>query len=171
MAVTRRQWLLGGSLVLTLIATVLAPKPDDASVVQPETGHASSTGASAPASMAATPVAGDADLRVLALRPRHVAKASTLFVIPPPPRPVLLSPAALGPAVPVEAPLPAYSLIGRYDTGSSQTLLLASGKDTVEAQVGDTVGNGWRIKNISDDGIVFVSPLGHEQLLPTGDGQ
>jgi len=176
MAITRRQWLIGGSLALTLIATVMAPKPDDAGVVEPA-GHGTT---SADAGAAASPVApapsgsgagADTDLHVLALQPRPIAKGGTLFVTPPPPRPILLPSAPMGPAVPVEPPLPAYSLIGRYDNGSSQTLLLATGKDTVEAQVGDTVGNGWRLKSINDDGIVFVSPLGHEQLLPTGDGQ
>jgi len=179
MALNKRQWLIGGSLVLTLIATVMAPKPDDAGVVQPLHGGATTAAGegdtpastSVAASTAAAPVATDSDLHVLALLPRRGGKAITLFVTPPPPRPVRLPIQPFQPAAPVEPPLPSYSLIGRYDSGSGPLLLLVTGKDTVEAQVGDTVGNGWRIKSINDDDIVFVSPAGHEQLLPTGDGQ
>ena len=168
MAISKHQWMLGASLVLTVVAAVLAPEPDAATVVQPQRGVGT-----ARKDLAASANAPELpDLHVLALLPRRGSKAATLFVTPPRPRPVFMPVPVMRPAMAVEPPLPVYNLIGRYDNGNgSQLLLLASGKDTVEAQVGDTVGNGWRIKNISDDGIVFVSPAGHEQLLPTGDNQ
>ena len=168
MALGKRQWILGFGLASTVIAAILAPEPEAANVVQPL--HAGSNTAVTKPDVATA--LASADFHVMALLPRHGGRAATLFITPPRPRPVFVPALAVLPAAPVEPPLPAYNVIGRYDNGGgSQMLLLATGKDTVEAQVGDTVGNGWQIKSISDDGIVFVSPAGHEQLLPTGDGQ
>lgn len=160
-----QQVLVWGGLVATIIAAVFAPKSDQASVVEVRAKSGTSTMTSIPPQATAT----SGSLVVATLQPRRGGQEPVLFRVPPPPRPAFSLPQHLPPAPPPEPSLPNYSVIGRYDTGSRKSLLLRNGNDLVEANVGDTVGNGWRIAAISEDGIEFVSPTGHKQLLPVED--
>jgi hypothetical protein len=165
--ITRRR-LLALALVGTVTAAIMAPqKDDDALVVEPIRHGAVTT---APGVVEPRRPTSVDSLAVLKLEPRRTAPATTLFVIPPPPKPVVVAAVASAPVAPVEPPLPAYTVIGRYDSGSSQLVLLASGRDTLEVQAGDTVGNGWRVGSIDEDRIIFISPSGKQQLLSIADG-
>lgn len=164
---TKRRWILGIGLGLTLLATIFAPKPDDSGVVAATRGAHERVAPSVPDSPRKDST--EPDLTVLALQPRQSTPADArLFFTPPKPQPLtpLVRQASF---VPEEPPLPSYTVIGRYHSDNAQLVLLANGKDSLQVQEGEAVGNGWFVKRITENSIVFASPSGKEQLLQTED--
>lgn len=158
----KRHLLLVLALGGTVLAAVLAPRDGDDDVIQaaPHAPRLADAATGKPSTNADA-----SSLQVSALLPRHNIRSTPLFVVPPPPRPVFVPTVAAGPVKPVDPPLPPYHVVGRYNTGDKQMVLLANGADTQEVVAGDAVANGWRVDRIDDDSVIFVSPSGNQQLL------
>jgi len=150
-ALSRRHYLLGAGLALSLAATLWAAQMDEADeagaeLARPVAGTRRSS--AAPARPPAAASAAAADLAPASWAPPSrgawapVADAQLLAWGPPPPPP--------------SAPPFPYQLIGRLVDGQQTTALLAGPTKALAVKAGDVVDGQWRVEQIHERGLNLI---------------
>lgn len=172
MKLGKRRLLLGGALAATVVATVLAPDPDQAVV-------AAAGPAAAPASPSTSGVATQVrDARtpeeILGIRPRHKGDAPSAFQprqwAKPASKPRVIRPVAkVQPADAKAPPLP-FKVLGQYVDGDEPAVFLQFNEKTLVVKSGESVDENYRIESIAQGKITFLYvPLAEKQTLALGD--
>lgn len=174
----RRQWMLGGALVVTLALTAWAasqPEEDAVDIVQvavaepkpPRDDRPSSAVADHPA-MPETP--GQAADRMVLSRDPDTQAVGELFApkswTPPPPPPQVVAPAP--PPPPTAPPLP-FVFIGKLADGPQTTVFLARHDQNYVVKPGDILDGTYRVDGIQGATMTLTYlPLNQKQTLHIG---
>jgi hypothetical protein len=162
---SKRGWLLGGALALTLAATLwsaLSPDADEA-LAQPVAGERR---AAAPATSSASPrrpaAAASAAEPLVATNWAAVERQpwalpeNSYFAAwappPPPPAPKQVAAPPQPPPAPVAPAFP-YQLIGRLVDGDQAQALLAGPNRSLAVKAGDVVDGQWRVDQVTERGL------------------
>ena len=173
-AVSKRHWLMGGALAVTISATLWASQMGDGDEARPVAG----AGSRAPTANAQTkltnnkstqaPVRQAASLSAVPRAPWPAASAPQFAAwMPPPPPPPPPAPVMTKaqPVVPVAPPLP-YELIGRIEEAGITKALLAGPMRTLAVQRGDVIDQQWQVDDINERGLALTyKPTGTRQTL------
>lgn len=169
-ALSRRHYLLGAGLALSLAATMWAAQMDEADeagadLARPVAGTRRSNSNSGSGSMPARPPAAAsaaaAELAPASWAPPSrgawapVADAQLLAWGPPPPPPPAAAPPPPPPPPPSAPPFP-YQLIGRLVDGQQATALLAGPTKALAVKAGDLVDGQWRVEQIHERGLNLI---------------
>lgn len=162
-----RHTLLAGALVVTVVATVMAPESKHAVVSAAPKATASSTDRVRVVSRSA-----DAGEAVLAIRPRDEfdpidsAFVSTKWDGGVEDAPALEESGAEALAD-MDAPALPFRLLGRYVEDGKTSVFLQYGNDAVVAREGEVIDETYRIDAVAEDAITFFYlPMEIEQQLP-----
>jgi len=169
----KRQLVLGGALVMTLVATWWASTIEEDDGLAAERGAARERPAVSRVARAAARSA-PRDLGPLAVqRTPFGAQAPTLFGRPAPAavpvvrRPPPPPPAARAPSAP---PLP-YTYIGSLkEEGKPAIVFLLRGQEFVSARVGRKLEQDYRVQSVDETGVTLIYlPLGLTQRIELAD--
>ncbi|MBT9492836.1 MAG: hypothetical protein IV107_10920 [Paucibacter sp.] len=161
---SKRGWLLGTALALTLAATLwsaLSPDADEA-LAQPVAGERR-TAAPAPSTASRRPAAAASAAEPLVATNWATVERSVWAVPengyfaawgppPPPPAPKQVAVAPQPPAAPVAPSFP-YQLIGRLVEGDQALALLAGPQRSLAVKAGDVVDGQWRVEQVTERGL------------------
>lgn len=156
---SKRGWLLGGALALTLAATLwsaLSPDADQA-LAQPVAGERRATAPQArpsAAASAAEPLVATnwAAVERQAWKLPENGYFAAWAPPPPPPAPKQVAAPPQPPAAPVAPPFP-YQLIGRLVEGEQALALLAGPQRSLAVKAGDVVDGQWRVDQVNERGL------------------
>lgn len=160
----KRQWFLGGALILTLGAVAWASQFENsdaeatvASVSHKTTRHESDAEAAQQATPHIEPSA------------RYSDSVKDIFALPvSQPPPVQMPQEIIEPAAP---PLP-FTYMGRVVENGSEAIFLATAQQNYMARSGDVLESHYRIDSIGDGQVVFTYlPLKSVQTLEIGESQ
>lgn len=157
---SKRGWLLGGALALTLAATLwsaLSPDADEA-LVKPVAGERRSSAPQARTSAAAASAAEPLVATNWAAVERQpwALPENGYFAAwappPPPPAPKQVAAPPQPPPAPVAPAFP-YQLIGRLVDGDQAQALLAGPTRSLAVKAGEVVDGQWRVDQVTERGL------------------
>ena len=165
---SKRGWLLGSALALTLAATLWsALRPDvDEALVKPVAGERRSS-ALATSAAPRRPAAAAASAAEPLVATNWAAVERSVWALPengyfaawappppppPPPAPKQVAAPPQPPAAPVAPPFP-YQLIGRLVEGDQALALLAGPQRSLAVKAGDVVDGQWRVDQVNERGL------------------
>lgn len=165
MALSPRQrgMILGGVLVLTLLAVVWVEDEGggEVQVVAAKEDRGGGTPGPAPAAMPEVLALEGLKRQLPEDKPEDVFGAKSWYVPPPPPKP-------LPPPPPAPPPMP-FTYMGRMVEEGKTTVFLTRQDRSYAIKAGDTIDGTYRVDSIEVSGVTFTYlPLNMQQTLAMG---